>query len=75
MKTRPQAGFTLIELLIGATITLTVLAGVTAGWIGLLAGSFVGDPFGLPSVALYFWTGVALVLASPVQRTRGSSVS
>lgn len=51
------------------------VAGLCALFAGFLVGSFVGDPWGLPSIAVYFWILTALVLHPSFQRRCGNSTS
>jgi hypothetical protein len=39
-----------------------LVLGVSAGWVALIVGSFVGDPFNNPAVALYLWALLPLAL-------------
>jgi O-antigen ligase len=49
-----------------ATAGDPLLLGIYAGWIGILVGTFAGDPFDLPGVSIYFWTLLALALRGPL---------
>jgi len=49
-----------------ATAGDPLLLGISAGWIGMLVGSFAGDPFNLPAVSIYLWTLLALALRGPL---------
>jgi hypothetical protein len=41
-----------------------IVQGAIAAWIGVLAGSFTGSPFALPSVTVYLWALIALAVSS-----------